>query len=110
MLHYAAVLDLLYLVANVQSFVPKHKIFEDTNSALFFKKRIAHFHYFMLQSFVLSFHFLHCFVSCISLMANFSLSDASFLVSEMTSSGINGGTMSLRLGIRHYAKKEVDKE
>ena len=69
MLHYAAVLDLLYLVANVQSFVPKHKIFEDTNSALFFKTRIAHFHYFMLQSFVLSFHFFECFVSCVSLIS-----------------------------------------
>ena len=64
----------------------------------------------MLQSFVLSFHFLHCFVSCISLMANFSLSDPSFLVLEIISSEINGGTMSLRLGIRHYAKKEVNKE
>jgi len=42
-------------------------------------------------------------------LATFALSDPSFLVLEMISSE-NGGTIALRLGICHYAKKELDKE
>ena len=44
-----------------------------------------------------------------SSLADLSLLDPSFFVSQMISSEINERTRALHLGICHYEKKEVDK-